>query len=121
MKADTKNVSKVVIMWKNKCLFLSRVDKKGWELPGGHLNVGETFTQGAKREVEEETGMRLTKFKTLIKQNDFRLFQARPKIIKVHLSDEHIDYKWVGVREICKLKLTKSTLLNLKTILNAVK
>lgn len=108
-------------MWKNRCLFLSRVDHKGWELPGGHLNIGETFTRGAIREVEEETGIRLTKLKTIIKQNDFRLFQARPKIIKVQLSDEHIDYKWVSVRDICKLKLTKSTLINLKTILKTVK
>src|ERR1700729_3881645 len=30
-----------------------------WTLPGGHLRVGETLADGAKREGEEETGLAL--------------------------------------------------------------
>jgi 8-oxo-dGTP diphosphatase len=30
-----------------------------WELPGGGLNFGEDIHQGLKREIEEETGMRV--------------------------------------------------------------
>ena len=72
MVDDTDNVSKVVMLWKNKCLFLQK-DDKTWELPGGHLNVGEKFKTGAIREVFEETGIKLTKLKLILKQKDFRL------------------------------------------------
>lgn len=30
-----------------------------WELPGGGLNFGEDIHQGLKREIEEETGMKV--------------------------------------------------------------
>ncbi len=30
-----------------------------WNLPGGHLELGETIQQGARREVAEETGLRV--------------------------------------------------------------
>lgn len=121
MPTDTDSVSKVIMMWKNSCLMLARSDGNGWELPGGHLNIGEKFKDAAKREVFEETGVRLGALKTIIKQKDFRLFVTRPKIIKVKLSDEHIDYKWVNFKQLGKLELSNSTKINLKYILNTIK
>lgn len=114
---DVDDVSKVIILWSKRCLVLQKNNKE-WELPGGHLNLGETYKQGAIREVREETGIKLGKLKTIIKQKQFRMFVSPAKVIKVKLSDEHINYKWVNRREFIKLKLTKSTLINLKSILN---
>ena len=37
--------------------------------------------------------------KTILKQTDFQLFVATPKILKVVLSDEHKSYKWVNKRQ----------------------
>jgi 8-oxo-dGTP pyrophosphatase MutT (NUDIX family) len=37
-----------------------RIDPEKWGLCGGHLEPGETFEVGAHRELEEETGVRLT-------------------------------------------------------------
>lgn len=34
----------------------------GWAFPGGHLEHGECFFQCAKREMEEETGIRLSDY-----------------------------------------------------------
>lgn len=114
---DVDDVSKVIILWSKRCLVLQKNNME-WELPGGHLNLGETYKQGAIREVREETGMKLGKLKTIIKQKQFRMFISHAKVIKVKLSDEHISYKWVNRKEFIKLKLTKSTLINLKSILN---
>ena len=120
MANDTDNVSKVIMMWKDKCLFLQK-DDKTWELPGGHLNVGEKFKAGAIREVFEETGIKLIKLKLIFKQRDFRLYCATPKILNVKLSDEHIDYKWVRYSDIRRLSMSNATQQNIQIILNTIK
>ena len=120
MPKDIKSVSKVIIKWKNKCLILQREDNEQWELPGGHLNVSESFQKGAKREVYEETGMKISKLKLVLQQRDFCLYTAKPKVIKVRLSREHLDYKWVRIKDLPKLNVSKATMTNMKTILKTV-
>lgn len=41
-----------------------------WCMPGGKLHFGETLEEGARREVYEETGIRLRKVKFLCVNND---------------------------------------------------
>ncbi|MFH1399573.1 MAG: NUDIX domain-containing protein [Candidatus Woesearchaeota archaeon] len=41
-----------------------------WTLPGGKIEFGETFLQLAKREVMEETGIKLNSAKIIAAQND---------------------------------------------------
>ena len=41
-----------------------------WTMPGGKLHFGETFEEGAKREVIEETGMKLNKVDVICVSND---------------------------------------------------
>lgn len=120
MPEDIKSVSKVIMSWRDQILLLCRVDGKGWELPGGHLNRGERYIQGARREVFEETGISLTKFMLVLKQKDFRLFKAVPRTVNVKLSNEHTDYKWVNKRQFLKMELTKATKLNLRAILDSI-
>ena len=59
MGKDVESVSKVIVRWKNKCLFLKRSKEETWELPGGHLEVGEKFKDGAIREVFEEVSLKV--------------------------------------------------------------
>lgn len=120
MPKDTKSVSKVIIKWKNKCLMLQRSDNEQWELPGGHLNVSESFRKGAKREVYEETGIKISKLKLVLQQKDFCLYTAKPRVIKVKLSHEHLDYKWIRAKDLSKLDVSKATLTNMRVILKSV-
>ena len=120
MPVDINSVAKVILFWKDRFLVLKRVNGDGWELPGGHLNLGEKFSEGAKREVFEETKIKISKLKPILRQKDFRMYTARPRVIKVSLSDEHTDYKWVNKREFLKLKHSRGTKLNIKTILDTV-
>ena len=120
MGKDIDKVAKVIMLWKQACLFLKRAGDSTWELPGGHLEQGEKFKQGAKREVYEETKIKISKLKPILRQNDFCLFVTHPKFINVTLSNEHTDYKWVLKSEINKIKLSKATKINIKTILDNI-
>uniref|UniRef100_A0A7S2SQG1 Nudix hydrolase domain-containing protein n=1 Tax=Rhizochromulina marina TaxID=1034831 RepID=A0A7S2SQG1_9STRA len=42
-----------------KVLAVEELDGRGWWLPGGHLDAGETFAEAALRQTEEETGLRV--------------------------------------------------------------
>ncbi len=48
-----------------------------WSVPGGHLEFGETIIEGAKREVEEESGLKITNVKIAGITND--IFESEGK------------------------------------------
>lgn len=48
-----------------------------WSVPGGHLEFGETIIEGAKREVQEESGLRITNVKVAGITND--IFESEGK------------------------------------------
>ena len=80
-----------------------------WDLPKGNIERGESREMTAKREIEEETGIRKVEFdpgfetwiryffrregKTVFKIVDFLLARTREK--KVKISFEHIGYEWL--------------------------
>ncbi len=75
-----------------------------WTIPGGKLNFGETFEEGAIREVLEETGIKMNKVKVICVNNDkienvhfvtigllSEDFQGEPEIKE---PDEITEWKW---------------------------
>lgn len=48
--------SAVVVDGEDRILLQRRSDSGNWALPGGAMDIGETFAESAVREVKEETG-----------------------------------------------------------------
>lgn len=45
-----------VCRYKDKFLFSYNKKRKGWEIPGGHIEEGESWEEALKRKMYEETG-----------------------------------------------------------------
>lgn len=84
-----------------------------WDLPGGDLDFGENVREGILREIKEEVGLEvqdLTLLDVISAINDNGEFwvtvgyTAKAKTMKVVLSYEHDDFKWVTPDEFQELK-----------------
>ena len=98
-----------------------------WEFPRGLVEKGESLEDTARREIEEEVGIKDVKFipgfkewikfffklraKTIMKIATFLLAETKTKEVK--LSFEHKDYAWLEYEE----ALDKLTFKNSKEIL----
>ena len=86
-----------------KILILKRANKHvtkdspwEWDLPGGHVEEGESDKKGLAREMLEETGlnpMHVPNWFLLTGHTRFFIIQDWKGTFK--LSDEHNDYEWV--------------------------
>lgn len=53
-----------VIIEENECILLQhRTDEDSWGIPGGVMEIGETFEETVKRETFEETGLEVNSLK----------------------------------------------------------
>ena len=97
---DSKNVSKAVITKEDGALLLLRSAGEKypnkWDLPGGHIHVGEDPKDGLIREVREETGITLSEpIEKLYEEDNITFYKAQMPDQKVTLSHEHDDHKFV--------------------------
>jgi 8-oxo-dGTP diphosphatase len=79
-----------------------------WEFPGGGYEYGEDTADSLRREVKEETNLKLNNFFpvyfTNVTKKPSWLAQAKTTLVicygskdwegKLHLSPEHVDYRW---------------------------
>jgi ADP-ribose pyrophosphatase len=96
-----------------------------WELPAGKLEPGEDALQGAKRELEEETGYRAKKWKPLVEYfaspgflgESMKVFIAEGLVAgDAHPEDdERIEFRLVKLSQVVKL-IEKGAILDGKTL-----
>ena len=83
-----------------------------WDLPGGHLALGESFENCLLREIKEETGLEVSVERLLgihkIDSDPYlqalyacRLTVYRPITLR---PDEHIEARWVSAAELAELE-----------------
>jgi 8-oxo-dGTP diphosphatase len=90
-----------------------------YELPGGGVDEGETITEGAVREVKEETGLTVSKVvatfegfdystdrKPHVRQVNF-LVEVEPGEITLDAA-EHDDYLWVDATTVDDIKMSEA-------------
>ena len=87
----------------------------GWELLKGGVNNSETFSETAKREVKEESGLDVEVFqskeesifyseKNNIKiQHLMKVFFGKVVSEDIKLSEEHSDFKWLALNDAINL------------------
>ncbi|MBL9132693.1 MAG: NUDIX domain-containing protein, partial [Verrucomicrobiaceae bacterium] len=84
-----------------------------WEFPGGKADAGESFDAALLREVAEETGVDIVlehvagagSSELDGKTITYLFMEARLVAGEVRLSDEHEEFRWVGLDELLALEL----------------
>ena len=97
---DSDKVSKAVITKEDGALLLLRSAGQKfphkWDLPGGHIHVGEDPKDGLIREVREETGITLIEpIEKLYEEDNITFYRAQMPDEKITLSHEHDEHKFV--------------------------
>lgn len=124
-RADIILVQRSFIVRKDKRIIIIRRAKNDshlpglWEVPGGKLDAGETFTQAHKREVMEETGLLIEPAAHLFFPDSYIIpddpykgifFMTLIGIARLvggtlELSSEHDDSAWVTYEEMLSYDL----------------
>ena len=102
---DSDSVSKAVIIKEDGALLLLRSAGEKfpnkWDLPGGHVHVGEDNKDGLIREVKEETGITLVEpIEKLYEEKNITFYKAQMPDSEITLSHEHEEYEFVTAENI---------------------
>ncbi|MGW3233346.1 NUDIX hydrolase [Kitasatospora sp. NPDC001095] len=103
------SVAGVVVREDGRVLAIRRVDNGTWEPPGGVLELAEDVEDGVRREVYEETGIkvgveRLTGvYKNMSRGIVALVFRCRPEGGAEQLSDESAEVAWLTPAEVSDL------------------
>jgi 8-oxo-dGTP diphosphatase len=101
------SVAGVVVNDEGKILVIRRRDNGRWEPPGGVLELDETFEEGVRREVHEETGVlvrvhRLTGvYKNITRGVVALVFRCTPEAGSATVTDEAREVRWMTTNEVC--------------------
>ena len=86
-------------------LVLLLKNKKGWDLPGGHVRQGENKISALMREIFEETGINVSNVQDLnMTHGNKHFFTCEFLTDDIILSDEHQEYGFFNLEEVEQLE-----------------
>jgi ADP-ribose pyrophosphatase YjhB (NUDIX family) len=84
--------------------------KGTWDIVGGRINPGTSLIENLKREIEEETHLKITSEPKLIAAQDILHFSGKHVVRLTYTADiqgdivlditENLEYKWLSIDEI---------------------
>ncbi len=95
------SVAGIVVSDDDRVLVIRRDDNGHWEAPGGVLELGESFEDGVRREVLEETGLAISVerlsgvYKNLTHGIVALVFRCRPAPGDTHPTAEAREVRWM--------------------------
>lgn len=111
----------IAVVRDNKILMVRRAEGDflggSFELPGGGVDKGETITEGAIREVKEETGLTVSKIVTTFAGFDYST-DRKPHVRQINFTvevspgevtldpKEHDDFIWVNASNLNDIKMS---------------
>ena len=102
MEKNIDTVKAIIISEINNILILDKASNEYWDLPGGHVNEGESPYFSIIREIKEETGMRVKSVTPLFIEKinlgwekNVMFFLIVDNYQNIRLSPEHTDYNWI--------------------------
>ena len=113
MAQDSDQIAKVVFIREDRTLLLLRGmqsrDPFSFDVPGGHLQVGETPKEAAVREVKEETNLNLREedldfIEKIGRTVYFKAMAWEGKIYQPPDFTEHETYLWLNLQDITFLE-----------------
>lgn len=117
----TASVAVIAINERREVLLLNHVlrPRSGWGFPGGFLDAGEQAHEAVRREVKEETGLRLDNLqfrRVLVRGGHLEIiFSGRPVGEARVLSSEIYELGWFGIEQ-----LPEGTTLGQKMLIGEV-
>jgi 8-oxo-dGTP diphosphatase len=105
-------VHAIIINSDGNVLMLRRTyGNKGWSLPGGGVDPGETIHQALFRECHEELGIELCNviltgfyYHSNINAQVGIFRGVLPEDVEIKLSTEHSEYKWANLSELSEVQ-----------------
>jgi 8-oxo-dGTP pyrophosphatase MutT (NUDIX family) len=106
---DTDKIAKILIVDKGKVLLLKSKKLQKFHLPGGHIHTNESFNQGLRREVKEETGLYVSWCKIVFSKFNFKLYKGGVYTGVVKISNEHDGFVWAKIEHAHRYNLCNYT------------
>lgn len=100
------SVAGIVIRDDDRVLVIKRNDNGHWEAPGGVLELDESFEDGVRREVLEETGLEVTVerltgvYKNMTHGIVALVYRCRPAGGEPHTTEEAREIRWMTREEV---------------------